>query len=119
MKTNQKPYNIYVATYNELLQSYNDARNSLECCTVRVALKRDVLSLYPAGPDRNAAEIDFAEEQRKLRNCIGAVDGRLADMTRYYKNNYSKLETENLHSPETYPTSHAIIELAYRNHYLR
>lgn len=118
MPKSKKPYNIYLATFNELLQSYYDACHSLEICTTKVALKRDVISLYPAGPDRDAAEIDLEAEQRKLRNCIGAVDGRLADMIRYYKNNFEKLESENLRNPETYPTSHAVIELAYWNEYL-
>lgn len=99
--------------YESLIDEYLSASQSLNAVVPLVAIRRDVISLYPDGADRRSAENDFANAQHRLLCIIGAVDGRLADMNQYYEAHCDILQKNHYKAPNCYTKSHELVEQAY------
>lgn len=99
--------------YESLLNEYWSASKSLNAAVFLVAIRRDVISLYPDGADRISAENDLADAQHHLLCAIGAVDGRLADMNQYYEAHCDILQKNHYKVPNYYTKSHELVEQAY------
>lgn len=86
-----------------------DARVSLEAAVKRAIIKQGVISLYPDGPDKDAAQKEFEAAKRFLLCSIGAYDARVQELS-YYINGHKLGRV-------IPPTSHMIIEEAYEKFY--
>ena len=78
-----------------------------------VIVRRNVVDLYPDGPDKELAEADLAKAKSSLLCAIGTSDGVRAELMRYIKAHYKDFVTTAGY-PEPY-TSHEIIEKTWRN----
>jgi hypothetical protein len=110
--------NYYDDRMEELVNTLYDAKARLEGKVNDVITKKNVIDLYPDGPDKNRAIKDFQEAQKSLLCAIGNYDGRMRDVKEFYTENYDK-GTLNWRNPDTYGKSHAIVEGVYRNYWNR
>lgn len=99
--------------YEEKICEYLNAAYTLRERVKEVACKRDVISLYPDGADKDHACADYKDAQYRLLCAIGSVDGRLSEMSQLYTQFSDVLSDYNYISPSHYQKSHNIIEDAY------
>lgn len=92
----------------ELEEARYDACIFLEDAVKRTIIKQGVVTLYPAGPDRDAAQKEAEAAKRFLLCRIGAYDARRQELADYAK-------TKNTGC--TAATSHDIVEKAYEEFY--
>lgn len=99
--------------YKEKVGEYLNAAYTLREKVRKVACKRDVISLYPDGADKDRACSDYKDAQYRLLCAIGSVDGRLSEMSQLYAQFSDVLSDYNYIPPNYYQKSHDIIEDAY------
>lgn len=81
---------------------------SLKAAVKRAIIKQGVITLYPVGPDKDAAQKEAEAAKRFLLCCIGTYDARRQELADYAeKNNTGCIAA----------TSHDIIEKAYEEFY--
>lgn len=113
-KKNKEP-NYQAERYESLRIELTRAQTELADAVCAVIIKRDVLDLYPEGPDKEQAKEDLAKTQRSLICHVGAYDARRQETIEYYKKNYEALSL--YPSPESRWTSHDVVEWAYKYKY--
>lgn len=99
--------------YEEKVYKYLNAAYTLGERVKEVACKRDVISLYPDGADKERACEDYKDAQYRLLCAIGSVDGRLSEMSQIYEQFSDVLSDYNYKLPSYYQKSHDIIEDTY------
>ena len=114
MRRKNQP-NCYDRAYNDLLDAWRQAKEWLYSTVKRCAIKKEVIDLYPEGPDKEAAIKAFHSAQRALLCAIGSYDARLQELKNEYYTYHEKF-TESFGSPEMILTSHEVIEYAYREY---
>lgn len=92
----------------ELENARQDACISLEAAVKRAIIKQGVITLYPVGPDKDAAQREAEAAKRFLLCCIGAYDAIRRELADYAKKNNAGCIAE---------TSHDIVEKAYEEFY--
>jgi len=108
----EKNYNPYDEDCRNLHQTVVEAGKRLLEATQKVIIKKNVIDLYPVGPDQDAAIEEYHESQRTLLCAIGNYDGRLQEFNQYLAKHRNQLEEE--YSCWNSPlTSHKIIENVY------
>lgn len=110
----EKPFNPYENRVDDLIYVVWEARDCLTAKAKQVITRLGVINLYPDGADRKKAVSDAEEAKQVLLVAIGAYD-----TARMEYNNYIKKYAEKFDSPkrEWTPTSHEIIECAYKYYY--
>lgn len=107
----EKNYNPYDEDCRNLHQIVVEAGKRLLEATQKVIIKKNVIDLYPVGPDQNAAIKEYHESQHTLLCAIGNYDGRLQEFNEYLAKHRNQLEEYSCwNSPLT---SHEIIENVY------
>lgn len=107
----EKKYNPYDEDCLNLHQTVVEAGKRLLEATQKVIIKKNVIDLYPAGPDQIAAIKEYNKSQHTLLCAIGNYDGRLREFNEYLAKHRNQLEEYSCwNSPLT---SHEIIENAY------
>lgn len=92
-----------------LQNAVDDAQISLENAVKKVIIKQGVISLYPDGSDKKAAQKELDKAKHSLLCCIGAYDARVQELKDYlYKQCSGRVIAY---------TSHAIIEDTYEKFY--
>lgn len=92
----------------ELENARQNACISLKAAVKRTIIKQGVITLYPVGPDKDAAQKEAEAAKRFLLCCIGAYDARQQELADYAKKN---------NIGYGYITSHDIVEKVYEEFY--
>lgn len=99
-----------------LLLDYFAAETNLEEKAKAAIVRKDVIDLYPDGPDKDRAIKDFEAAQHSLLCAIGTVDGLRNDMRSYIAAHEKDFEaTARWAVPSVNISSHTIIEKVYRD----
>ena len=88
----------------ELENARQNACISLKAAVKRAIIKQGVITLYPVGPDKDAAQKEAEAAKRFLLCCIGAYDARRQELVDYTTGYIAA-------------TSHDIVEKAYEEFY--
>ena len=99
--------------YEEKVYEYLTAAYTLGERVKEVACKRDVISLYPDGADKERACEDYKDAQYRLLCAIGSVDGRLSEMSQIYAQFSDVSSDYNDKLPSYDQEGHDIIEDTY------
>lgn len=102
---------VYMKIWNEV----SAANFKIVRIVEDVLVKREVINLYPTGPDKDLAQNDFETAQQFLLNAIADYDDLKRELFEYYKLNKDKLNKTIDWIPSTMTNSHTIVEIAYRN----
>lgn len=101
--------------YRPMWYAVQEERDRLEECVEKVIVCNGVISLYPDGPDKKAAEYDAMQARRSLLCAIGAYDGRRNELREWYKVNKNDLCALAHWDAFRWRTSHELIEEFYKN----
>ena len=97
------------------IQFFEDRRNLREC-TKKVFVKKEVINLYPEGPDKEKAKLDLDKAQYSLLCTIGAYDNTLNEYKNFCLENKEKFQsTIDWTMPLFETTSHNVIESTYES----
>lgn len=109
----KKIYNLYDEAYKSLWHTVQEAHSRLRETVYKVIIRKGVIDLYPAGPDRDKAIKDCEEAKHSLLCAIGYYDGRMQELTEYFSSHYNNLDECHSWHPTQMSTSHEIVEHAY------
>ena len=115
----KKTFNPWDGRYRDMWLAMLDYQTRLYDKAQQVIIASGVVNLYPNGPDQSAAIREREAQKAALLNCIGHYDTRLMELKDYYKNTYDSLDECQTWNPDRFPTSHQIIEDAYKKFYNR
>ena len=96
--------------YQQLWYEALDAESCLQERARRVLVSRLAVELYPDGPDKKKAEEDLLTDRRHLLTYIGHYDGRLWELTNYYRDNSNNFVVMVNSTPSLFKDSHKVIE---------
>lgn len=113
-KVNQTGMDI---TYQDLLDVLNGHKASLLSRASDVIIKSGVVNIYPDGPDKERAKEEAETAKFALLCSVAAYDSALAEIRGFYTRNADKLSQTKGIYPNNLLTSHAVIELAYKQFY--
>ena len=102
----------YDTRRHEMHRALFDAMARLEEATQATIVRQGVVSLYPDGPDKEAAKEEAEEQQFSLLRAIGSYDTLRFGYITYVQQNAGKFVTTE-HWPVKWATSHEIIEQTY------
>lgn len=105
--------------YTNLIYDLRDKEQELCDRAKDAIIKSGVICLYLDGADKERAEMDAEIAKRPMARAISAYDSALAEVQRFYTNNYSQLKTTKEIYPNQFLTSHAIVERAYKEFFNR
>lgn len=109
-----------IATYEDkkakdLNLAVGEAGRALRERVEKVIVCKDVIELYPEGPDKNKAIKDLEQAKYSLLCAIGHYDSALSEYKNYLIATQDKRVTTVYYNAHSWSTSHQIIENQYKH----
>lgn len=102
-------YNYYDEEYERMTTIVSEAKKQLLGVIRKVIIRKEVISLYPEGPDQEQAIKDYEDAKHSLLCAIGNYDGRLNELKQYFVQHREEITQPALR----FASSHEIIEIGY------
>lgn len=102
-------YNYYDEEYEKMATIVSEAKERLLGLTRKVIIRKEVISLYPEGPDQEQAIKDYENAKHSLLCAIGNYDGRLNELKQYFVQHREEITQP----ARRFVSSHEIVEIGY------